>query len=285
MKNRLHSYGYGMKDGQIIIIEQEAKIVRTVFERYIAGETLKGIADSLVEKGIEYYTGCTNWNKTTIMRMIENKKYIGDKGYPLILDLSVFEQANEIKNGKSFEMEEQSPAILQLKKIVYCRQCGEKIVRRSKWKNREKWYCANGCKIDRYTDDKIIFQALMSLNKSIVDDPAIIEVSIEQSNYSRTQEILRYTNEIRRMTEAKEPSFQSIKRLILECANLKFQACNENKSDSYGSFLIEKSMELAKKQEIDEDYLKACVEKILIEKDGSISTIYINGKELCYKGG
>jgi hypothetical protein len=71
-------YGYIKDDtGKLIINETEAKIVRWIFERYLAGNSLGKIADGLTEQGINSPTGNAKWNRQAIDKLLSNEKYAG----------------------------------------------------------------------------------------------------------------------------------------------------------------------------------------------------------------
>ena len=55
--NRMISFGYGYKDGKLIVVESEAEIVKSIFTDYINGKILKEIADELTIKGIDFFNG------------------------------------------------------------------------------------------------------------------------------------------------------------------------------------------------------------------------------------
>jgi len=78
MANRI-CYGYKQDDqGNLVINDQEAKIVKSIFELYISGYSLGKIVDALFEKGVLSPTGRPKWNKETIDKLLSNEKYIGD---------------------------------------------------------------------------------------------------------------------------------------------------------------------------------------------------------------
>ena len=97
--NRMISFGYGYKDGKLIVVESEAEVVRSVFTEYINGKILKDIADELTVKGVDFFNGKCCWNKNMVCRIIENKKYIGEDGYPEIISFEQYETANAIKEN------------------------------------------------------------------------------------------------------------------------------------------------------------------------------------------
>ncbi len=94
LKNRNIPFGYCMINGKYVLNEPEAEAVRKIFEEYINGKSLKTIAS---EMKIPYNSCKENWNKNMVCRVLENKKYIGENGYPQIITAEDFEQAAHIK--------------------------------------------------------------------------------------------------------------------------------------------------------------------------------------------
>lgn len=273
--NRMISFGYGYKDGKLIVVESEAEIVKSIFTDYIDGKILKEIADELTIKGIDFFNGKCCWNKNMVFRIIENKKYIGEDGYPEIISFEQYEKANSIKCKKTRRKIVLPRETEELKKYVFCGQCGRLLHRRTKCRTREKWYCQNGCKCDKYIDDSVIYTAVKRVGERISDDPTILTVG-ETCTYKRTQEIMRYSNEIARLTASQNPSFMAGKKLILECASLKFQACRENKGASYTNRILQ----LTNNKKYGIDYISDTVSEIIIEKDGAVTVEMINGAKI-----
>ena len=52
--NRKQPFGYKMALGEIVIQESEAKLVQEIFLRYIAGESLTELTESLRQQDIPY---------------------------------------------------------------------------------------------------------------------------------------------------------------------------------------------------------------------------------------
>ncbi len=94
LKNRSIPFGYCIVNGKYAINEHEAEAVRKIFADYIGGKTLIPIA---AEMTIPYNAGKSVWNKNMVCRVLENRKYIGENGYPQIVTSEDFEQAARIK--------------------------------------------------------------------------------------------------------------------------------------------------------------------------------------------
>lgn len=70
--------GYDCVDGGIVIVPEQAEVVRKIFYLYIQGQTLGQIKTYLEAQGIKTVTGKDIWDTKTIQRMLTNEKYKGD---------------------------------------------------------------------------------------------------------------------------------------------------------------------------------------------------------------
>lgn len=71
-------YDYHKEDKSITINEEEAEIVRYIFNRYIEGAGGMVISRELRNLGYKTKRGGTSWPETTIIGIIKNEKYKGD---------------------------------------------------------------------------------------------------------------------------------------------------------------------------------------------------------------
>ena len=74
---RIYGYVWNKETKELEINEEQAEIVRQVFNWYIEGKGTQTIARILNERGILTYTG-KRWNHSRIRNMIVNEKYVGD---------------------------------------------------------------------------------------------------------------------------------------------------------------------------------------------------------------
>lgn len=71
-------YGYTKdKDGELVIDDEQAKVVRDIFRWYLDGASVLGIIKKLSNAGIPSPTGKGTWSKRSIEKMLENEKYTG----------------------------------------------------------------------------------------------------------------------------------------------------------------------------------------------------------------
>ncbi len=66
------------EDGEPEIVPEEAAIVKRIFHRYLAGESVVQIVADLNADGIPTKKGIEKWSDHTVRYMLRNEKYIGD---------------------------------------------------------------------------------------------------------------------------------------------------------------------------------------------------------------
>ncbi|MGE4273730.1 MAG: recombinase family protein [Desulfitobacterium sp.] len=70
--------GYTCVDGEIVIVPEQAEVIRKIFDLYLHGQSLGQIKAYLEAQGIKTVTGKDIWDTKTIQRMLTNEKYKGD---------------------------------------------------------------------------------------------------------------------------------------------------------------------------------------------------------------
>lgn len=70
--------GRYIKYGRLEIVESEAKIVRFIFDAFLAGMTPRDIAALLTDIGCETKIGNTDWNEGSIYYILRNERYCGN---------------------------------------------------------------------------------------------------------------------------------------------------------------------------------------------------------------
>ena len=66
------------ENGDLVIVPEEAEIVRLIFRLYLEGYSAKKISQYLEENGIKTATGQDKWYDSVIFKMLRNEKYMGD---------------------------------------------------------------------------------------------------------------------------------------------------------------------------------------------------------------
>ncbi len=71
-------YTKDKKTGELIIVPEQAEIVRRIFRMYLEGSSILEITRALEEDKIKTVTGKDTWHPGVIERMLINEKYMGD---------------------------------------------------------------------------------------------------------------------------------------------------------------------------------------------------------------
>jgi len=66
------------KNGELVIVPEEAELVRRIFKLYLEGSSIIQITRILKADGIKTVTGKDKWQTSVIEQMLVNEKYMGD---------------------------------------------------------------------------------------------------------------------------------------------------------------------------------------------------------------
>ena len=282
MELRRILYGYRKEQFDFYVIPEEALIVREIFKEYVDGKTLKAIAESLTNRQVVYYKDKTDWTKNAVCRILENKHYIGDSEYPKIIDENVFIKAENLRLSKGGKREKDSQEISYLKNHLFCEVCGNRLMRRAKYVDHERWVCENKChRFYEYLDDKILVNKIVSVIRFIKDNPSFLMTKTVAKPNTPTREVILKEKQVKDMIFEPSPLFQPIKSLIYSSINDKYNAMDFDTSKQFTTALCEYVSNYKIKNDIlDLRFMKIAVSKIVIEADGKVKIRFANGQEL-----
>ena len=78
LNNYKYFFGYVVIDGKLIVNEEQAEVVRNIFDWYLQGMSLGQIKCNLEKEKIRTASGKSVWSKSVIQEMLCNEKYMGD---------------------------------------------------------------------------------------------------------------------------------------------------------------------------------------------------------------
>lgn len=170
-------YGYETVDGKMVIVPEEAAVVKEIFERTISGQGSFVIAKWLNEDGIPSKRG-TKWHSSTVKGILKNEKYTGDvifqktytddnfnrhvnygernmylckNHHEAIISHEVFEKTAEVMAQRGKEKGVETGGAKYLNRYVFsgrilCGECGATFKRRTHYKpsgDYIAWSCSN----------------------------------------------------------------------------------------------------------------------------------------------
>ena len=113
--NRKRPFGYKMELGEIVLHPAEAATVRWLYDSYLAGASYNALVDKLRERGISY-DGDKPWNKNMAARILADRRYTGEGGFPSIIPEARFNMVQAQRQEK-FSPCKKTPAQKELRKL------------------------------------------------------------------------------------------------------------------------------------------------------------------------
>lgn len=127
-------YGYRLVNRKLIVEENEANVVRYIFEEYAKGVYVEKIIQALAEKGILHHG--KPFAKNTVYNLLKNDKYTGvyhlhdavyENVYPRIISDEIFEKVRQISEKNHYGRRSTKTVYLLRGKMV-CGYCGYSII-------------------------------------------------------------------------------------------------------------------------------------------------------------
>ncbi|HEL2594976.1 TPA: recombinase family protein [Streptococcus suis] len=118
--------GYDVVDGQLVINQEEAEIVRCIFEAYVSGKGANRIAKELNVNQVPTVTN-RQWHESTIRNLLSNEKYKGDWHFQKFYTPSLGHQT-QLNQGHvdSYYMEDHHPAIVSKELWQQAQECRQR---------------------------------------------------------------------------------------------------------------------------------------------------------------
>ena len=162
-------YGYRLVENRLEVIEEEAVIIRQIFDRYLSGISMEDIAKEITALGIPTKQNTPFWQVRSIQYILRNEKYVGDsllgktyttltlphrkienKGegvqyfiegsHPPIVSRTVFDKAQQLLSRKSAVIPPRAAAPHPLSRKIVCGHCGA-FCKRKKTRGTAYWIC------------------------------------------------------------------------------------------------------------------------------------------------
>lgn len=278
MKQRIVPLGYVLSNGSITINEAEADTVREIAEQYLSGKSLKDIAEMLTVKHIEYMSGKTDWNRSRIKRIVEDKRYIGDGGYPPILTEQEYAAMQSIKAEKNTQKNvNHTEGIFTLNASVVCPNCGGRMHRRfDRRRKANTWWQCSECKVSINMSDEDMLNGITELLNEVIANPECIQ--IPKSDHEESQEIKRLNAEISKALNTFGFDKEALKQKMLTCVSEKYMSLGTETITAQSLKDIFKA--IPPLTAYDSDLTDQAVSEIQPKANGTISLILINGQRI-----
>ncbi len=244
MGNRKLPFGYKMEMGQVIIYCQEAEVVRHVFEQYIAGATYNSLVAELSKQSI-HYDEQKPWNKNMVARILEDRRYAGEKGYPAIISNDSLDAAARKRSTKQQPIQKTG---------------AQKALRRLSGRTATK---------------SVEWQTLNLLN-GLIRNPE--KIQSPNKNLTVATDALLLERELDAVLDTQPIDEDKAKNLVLNLAAARYRDIG---SQEYATERLRRIFQrVSPMQELDAGLLQATVTAIQVYRDGAISILLKNNQTL-----
>ena len=239
--NRKLPFGYRMEYGEIVIQPLEAVIVQKIFQRYSSGESYKTLVEYLREQDVPYDCGKI-WNKNMVARILENRKYIGEQGWPAIITAEMYDYTNQKRTGKA---------------AVAKKTEAQKVLRR---------LCGGNATPD-------VEQKVLILLNTLIASPEKIQTPQALPADRRQIDVLQQA--LNRELEQRPVNEESAKSLAMELASTRFSTIGDQVYET--ERLRRPFAQYASMTELDAELLRTAVSAIQLRK-GNVTIRLRNGQ-------
>lgn len=240
MGNRKLPFGYQMVMGEIVLHPIESGIAQEIFRRYAAGASYGELIEWLKEQGTPYETE-KPWNKNMVARILDDCRYLGEKGFPAVIEKSTYDAAKQVRLAKQHPTQKTEAQVL-LRKL-----CG-------------------------HSATKTIEQQVLTILNRLISNPELLNMKPPSVNSLRAVELQR---ELDRVMQVQPVNEEKARELICQLASAQYEnlGCEE-----YETIRLKHLLSGTEPmRELDAGLLGASVQKVIVTKTG-VSLLMKNGQ-------
>ena len=158
---------YGYDKSGMVVIPEEAEIVREVFTRYVDGQTSHAIARSLVERGLTTALGKT-WNSNNVLNLLDSHhvagirmfrgEEIGQGEWPAIIHRGLWDEVRERRTYRASAWKEsvRPGRFYLLRGVITCKGCGIRMAGSGANANNARYVCTRHTRNDGMRCGRVI---------------------------------------------------------------------------------------------------------------------------------
>lgn len=216
MKIRTIPYGYKWVCGEYKINQEEKEIIQLIIELYLSDNSMKKIADTLNVKGIKYDTDAV-WNKSKIMRVLDDKRYIGNELYPQIISTVEYKNIQIKRNQRNSMNVNERIAHIKLSVHSLCSVCQLPLEYRYRGncKKQHRWICHNCNTVVEIKEDELEGQIIKQL-KRIKEDIYLLK---QENKMALTTDAIKAKNTVINSLYHSDFDKETLTNQMLLCAS------------------------------------------------------------------
>lgn len=235
-------YGYDYVDGQMVINEEQAEIIRWMFAEALAGKGTHAIATALNERSVPTKKG-GKWTATTVRGLLSNEKFTGSVMFQKSYTDSQFNRHTNYGEKDMYYMENHHPAIVSQETFemtaavisqrgkekniskdrnkyqnrypfsgkIICSECGSTFKRRIHYSTHQQyiaWCCSrhidqlDSCSMKYIREDAVEAAFITMMNKLVYGHKRVLRPLLESLRSASDTDNYRRIDELETKIEA-----------------------------------------------------------------------------------
>lgn len=276
-------FGYKFENGEVHIVEEEAEIVRRIFNYRISGITGPKIGASLYAEKISYFSDSEKKSGDKVMAILRNERYFGGYDYPPIISKETFQQARDSMYKKVFG--KPLPAHKLIKKMSFCAVCGKHMGHNYNGIGVARWHCCTkGCVnfMPAITEEEYL-SAICSILNSIIKSPKLLNIKSILTEYAPNDSIKEHEEALNTMLSAEPIEVEKLLTEIFALASAQYNCCTFDMTPYITAELKATVKKYEPSYTVNMELLQQIADRIIVGADKKISVIFKNGRKITYK--
>lgn len=282
---RKFKFGYKFENMQIVIVTEEARLIKQMHQDYLAGMSTSQIAKKLNTQPIRYNEKNSKWERGNVSYIFKDKTYLGNEDYPQIIEKEINDAVLALteKNVHRIPEEEQAHAEV-FKDKMRCSVCGGVIARRSTKKGRKDMIhmrCVNkGCECSAISVHLVkLEEYIKTLFDSIANNLDLMNNEIQENREAYSEEIEQETALLKISMRNPSISRAEVVNQMMEIASMRF---SESRTSNYANVTKKLKEEIHKASQdsrIKADAIDRTIQKIILTPERIVRIRFKNGRE------
>ena len=280
MNRKVTVYGYQFTEGILQIAPEQSRIVQEIFSVYNSGVPVSRLKDHIEELEI---------NRVRLSDMLSDRRYLGNKNFPQIIDQELFEAVQQRKKERCKAIGKEQPYIYHKEQFLLgnkmkCGECGS-AYHCYKHGDKQIWDCSKRivkgrvhCRNQRIQEDQIKELFMQAVTKMKNDPEKIRKITIHKTK--RNIRLQAAEHEIKLLKNDSDHNIDELLKLIYKRASLLYETAGDGGAAYYTKKiedLIQQHKEQPEEKTFDKDLFDAIMEAITIYKDGRVVFTLKNG--------
>ena len=280
MNRKVTVYGYQFTEGILQIAPEQSRIVQEIFRVYNSGVPVSRLKDHIEELEI---------NRVRLSDMLSDRRYLGNKNFPQIIDQELFEAVQQRKKERCKAIGKEQPYIYHKEQFLLgnkmkCGECGS------------AYHCYKHGELWRWDCSKRLVKGRVTCRNQHIQEEQIKELFMQavtkmKNHPERLRKITVYGSKRNILLQAAEHEIELLKndsdhnidellKLIYKKASLQYEDADDGRAAYYTQKiedLIQQHKEQPEEKTFDKDLFDAIIEAITIYKDGRVVFTLKNG--------